>query len=477
MTVFSAHGVPYLAQAATIAPLSRREKNTDAGEARRRKLATVLGVSGGIGSVLVMKSAATALALSFGAPALLVAGAGVAATMAAAGSVDYMFKRAALKRAGQEVPRFSLRQALFSKASLMAGGMTTLAAFAPAAAVLAVGSAVAGISAGAHGYFSRRREAKAAGKPVEPFSFRSMFSDINNSREAKKAFVISAVLGAVLSALIAALTGVSAPVANPSASGVVTDEFNRIAAAHEAWHPSADLSASQATAEVPAPVVEAPATAYEVQKGDTLWEVARQVAGDNASRADISKTMQDIAAFNQIDNVNHIQAGDTLKLPVTAEDMEQVARLRDDMLAAKVQVVASPATSAPSEIIFDTVADKNGTQQFLYSNGIVETRTPIFAEAAASSASVNSVPTQGSTVGTCTFTEQPKFIQNNCVLDPHAVMKPGSSIAFNTATDPEPFLVTLSQTSAPTTVGEFLANHALPEAEEAYSNGSFKPQP
>lgn len=54
---------PLTGNVATVASLSRREKKPDQGEQRRKNVALVLGTAGGVGAVLAVKSAATAMAL------------------------------------------------------------------------------------------------------------------------------------------------------------------------------------------------------------------------------------------------------------------------------------------------------------------------------------------------------------------------------------------------------------------------------
>jgi hypothetical protein len=80
-------------------------------------------------------------------------------------------------------------------------------------------------------------------------------------------------------------------------------------------------------------------------------------------------------------------------------------------------------------------------------------------------------------VGKCFVYETAAEIKIDCKMDPHAVVQPGSGIEFRAAAQPEPFRVSLSETSAPMSAKEFLANHAVPEAEEAFSNGRFTPKP
>jgi hypothetical protein len=532
-----------------VAPLSRREKDPAAGEARRRKVATVLGVAGGIGSVVVMKSAATAVALWLGAPALGVVAVGALATMATVGSVsyisNYMAKRRIVKQSGltDDMPRFSVfglvKSMVASKPALMAGSMAGLAAVVPAAGMLALGSAVAGLGAGIQEYVSKRREAKEAGHPVEPFTLRNMFKEINHSKGAKKAFLISAGLGAVISGAMMAFTGMSTPtVVADHVPAPAAPDFNTASSAPAVdTTPMPEMAAQPAATAAPAPVVEpvsvpeasAPSaetsvpvpdpvvvSSYEIQKGDTLWDIAKHFAGDRPTNGEIHAKMHEIAAFNRIENLDYIRAGDTLNLPVTPEDFEQVAKLRDELIATKAQAVAThaaaqaaagpapavhvmpaalpvpvtvDATNAPvaqhSEVIFETT-DEKGVQQLIHSSGIIETRTPVYANGtpgaafsavSAPAAAAPVVVPQGPSMGQCVFTETANQIQNKCSVDPNAIMKPGSGIEFRSAADPTPFRVSLSATSAPMSVGDFLANHAVPEAEEAYSNGRFVPKP
>ena len=468
------------AKAATIAPLSRRERNVAAGEERRRKVATVLGVAGGIGSVLAMKSAATAAAIWLGAPALGVVAVGAVATMAAAGSVgyisNYMAKRRIMKESGFPPLRFNFgdlfKSMFLSKPAILAGSMAGLAAVVPAAGMLVLGSAVAGVGAGVQEYLSKRREAKEAGHPVDPFTFRNMFAEINHSKGAKKAFLISAGLGALISGAVMALTGMSAPHVAPSASGVVTD-FNGAAL-------NADTSAPSVEVAAPAITAEAPATSYEIQPKDTLWDIAKQFAGENASKAQIHDKMHDIAAFNRIENINHIEAGRTLNLPVTADDFEQVAKIRDEMLAAKAQAVVTDATPAPASTPLEIITGADGSETIHYSNGIVETRTPIMPVPspapevpAVSPAAVPQLPAAGE----CLITETDSALKIDCKVGADTVIQPGSGIDFRAAAGGEPFRVGLSAESAPVKAAEFLENFAVPEAREAYFKGGFSPKP
>ena len=478
------------AQAATIAPLSRRERNGAAGEERRRKVATVLGVAGGIGSVLAMKSAATAAAIWLGAPALGVVAVGAVATMAAAGSVgyisNYMAKRRIMKESGFPPLRFSFgdlfKSMFLSKPAILAGSMAGLAAVVPAAGMLVIGSAVAGVGAGVQEYFSKRREAKEAGHPVDPFTFRNMFAEINHSKGAKKAFLISAGLGALISGAVMALTGLSAPHVAPSASGVVTD-FNGAATGADTAMPSVEAPAVEASA----PTVEAPATSYEIQPKDTLWDIAKQFAGNNASNAQIHDKMHDIAAFNRIEDINHIEAGRTLNLPVTADDFEQVTKIRDEILAAKAQAVVTDATPAPASTPLEIITGADGSETIHYSNGIVETRTPIMpvpspalevpavapAAVPATAAAVPQLPAAGE----CLITETDSALKIDCKVGADTVIQPGSGIDFRAAAGGEPFRVGLSAESAPVKAAEFLENFAVPEAREAYFKGGFSPKP
>jgi len=62
-------------------------------------------------------------------------------------------------------------------------------------------------------------------------------------------------------------------------------------------------------------------------------------------------------------------------------------------------------------------------------------------------------------------------------MDPKAVVQPGSGIDFRAAAQPEPFRVSLSPTSVPMNAQEFLENHGVPEAQDAFKDGRFVPQP
>ncbi len=545
------------AKAATIAPLGKKEKDPAAGERRRRNVAVMLGVAGGIGTAVVMKSSATAVALWLGAPALGVVAVGAVAAMAASGSVGYFAKRAALKRAGQPVPKFSFG-ALFknmfaSKPALMAGGMTALAAVIPAAGMLALGSAVAAVSAGAHEYSSKRKERKAAGEDVGPFSFREMFSTVTHSRSAKKAFLISAVVGGVFSAF----SGVSfAPTTDSAAADLNTvadvpppppqaqDYVGRyeIQRGDTLWGISHDVLGDQATnsqiaqkvqeiavpnsiqnpdfiragdtlslqlpnvdmaelarlqdslpgisaepVDSSIPAVAAPVVRqdyvgqYEVQRGDTLWAISKDMLGAQATNAQIAQRVHEIAALNGLQNADFIRAGDTLNLPLADADTAELARIQDSLPG----MTAEPAPNLDAQL----AEGKSDLQAAHEKAAAAKAEAPVqqapvhHAPAAPVSAPVAAAPdVTPPVVVSCQFIETVTKIFSECDKDIRkmgdVLMPPGSSIEFYVAAQPETLPVVWAST-APVSVRDFYANHALPEAEEAYNNGNgrFIPKP
>lgn len=473
------------ARAATIAPLSRREKNPAAGEARRHKVADVLGVAGGLGSVVAVKSAATAMAMWVGAPALGIVAVGVVATMMAAGGASYvtqlMQRRSAMKRQGWEgdLPRFRFgefaKSLVASKPALIAAAMSSVAVALPAAAMVILGSGVAAVGAGIHDYLSKRKEAKALGRDLGPVNMLDMFVSVFKSRNAHKAFGISAVLGTVISGAMMAFTGTSVDhtPGGSEASGIITPavEFN---AAAPAGAPAADVAASAPSAEVSAPaaIIEAPEDQYRVQRGDTLLEIAKQFSSPSASSEQIAQKMQEIVALNGIQNADYIQAGQTLAL--TSAGIETATIPAPAPAPVEPSVASAPLTPAPASVVTTDATDANGVRMLTYSNGIRETITPVYAAVADVPPAVEKAI---SAVSECLVTETETEIKMDCVLDPNATVQPGSGIDFRTAAEGESFRVSLSPTSAPMNAQEFLANHAVPEAEEAYSNGRFAPKP
>lgn len=530
---YAAHQArPLAGQTATIASLSRRERNPQGGEKRRKMVAAVLGTAGGVGSVLAVKSAATAAALWAGSPALVVAGAGLAAVMATSGTLGYFRQRSALKAAGQAVPAFSTKdlfKSMFtSKAALVAGGMTAMAAALPGALMLVVGSSVAALGAGVHEYTSRRAEMRARGVDVGRPSVRDALRTIFKSKSAGTAFLLSAGIGSVLSVLSG--TSLSAPAADaPSqmAQGTVS-HFNEAS--------GTDNAASLAPVPAPAPVatpeppmpmpemVERPAVEptpaepapEKVAPEKTATEkpatekaapavqkpVATPVAAPvQAAAPVIADPAPSEVVFEHTgpDGVRQILYGSGITETIypadyTGEISDKLAAFADKSAApasAPAEPVAAPvsapaATSAapestapasvaaqPAAPVSDTT-DANGVRTILHASGIRETITPIYADAAEASApAAPKLPAAGE----CLISETDTEIKIDCKIDTSATIQPGSGVDFRAAADPQTvFHAGVSADSDAINAGEFLEDHAVPAAQSAYEKGFFKPQ-
>lgn len=497
---------PLNGQTATIASLSRREKKPDQGEKRRKQVAAVLGTVGGVGSVMAVKSAAMAMALWAGAPALVVAGVGLAAVMATSGTVSYFKQRKAQKAAGHEAP-FSVKdmfKSMFtSKAALVAGGMTALAAALPGALVVAASSGVAAFGAGLYEYKSQRAAARARGVDVGPASVRDAFNTIFKSKSAGKAFLISAGIGTVLSLV----TGTSwspaeqGPAPQAAAEGLdtalqVADNSPASESPAPALTPSAepgapmpemaaaspDVSAS-APASTPAaaeaaPAVEAPSHESSLDEREVLVERAAPQAPAPASAsvpqateatadepaAHIEMPARDEIIFDNTgpDGVRQILYGSGI--------IETITPIDAPVDVAPTDAAPEPAVEAPAETSHDAAAEPVGPLSATYGEA---------AQVAAPAESLADVPetnVPGEAIGQCEINETDDEVRVDCKLDLSAEMKPGASIDFRTAAHPEVVMsVAVSADADPINAGEFLEEKALPKAMAAYEQGHFKP--
>ncbi|MFN3826030.1 MAG: LysM peptidoglycan-binding domain-containing protein [Micavibrio sp.] len=485
LSVPSVERSPDPAQSATIAPLGRRETDPVAGARRRNAVAAVLGMATGVGSVMVVKSAAAATAAWVGAPAIATIAITGLATMAAAGSVDYFIKRKALKAAGQDVPAFSFaalaKNIMTSRAALMGGGMTVLATVAPATALMAVGGFVAGLGAGLNDYFGQRKALKAAGQDVPAFSWRDMLKTVNHSKGAKIAFGVSMLTALGLSAvseMMATPPAVDMPVAAPNAALAPASDF-AAAATPEAAASVEPAAGVEAPAEV-APVAAVPATQdyiaeYTLQKGDNLWHVASDVLGSDATAGEVLAKVKEIAALNNIPDPDFVRAGDVIQLPVADADAATLERLQGELPGLQLNTADSLDTTLAE-------AQKNYVPQERVVAPVV-TEVPASvpaapAEISAAAAPVEAAPAKPVSIGSCYVTETPTNLNFDCRLDPQAVVQPGAGVDFYAAAQGEqPFRVSLSAGSAPMNAQEFLSNFAVPEAEEAFRNDRFEPRP
>ncbi|QQG36908.1 MAG: LysM peptidoglycan-binding domain-containing protein [Micavibrio aeruginosavorus] len=458
------------ADAATIASLSRREADPEAGEKRRRRLAAVLGIAGGLGAVLAVKSAATATAVWLGAPALATVVIGAAAAAVAAGSVEYVMKRRAARAAGRGMTADYFRHLFVeSKAAKVTGLMTVLGATAPATAVMAAGGIVAALGAGASDYFGKRRDMKAAGLVVPDFSWRDLFKTINNSKNAKLAFGVSLLTALGVTALGEVLHSVpSGAYSEASVDAPVADPVGVTPVAGETAAPA------------PAPAVEIAVTVppqdyiadYTLQRGDNLWDVAERLLGENATDTQVANKVHEIAALNNIADPDLVLAGDDIRLPLAAVDaagLERVQSALPGLQAAATADLQATLTEAKAHYVPAPSPAMAPAVESVSPPAAV----PAFTEAAVP-APVAAAP---SVVGSCQVSETETALHFDCKLDPRALVQPGAGIDFHAAAQGEPFRVSLSANSAPMTVQEFLANHAVPEAQEAFRNDRFEPQP
>lgn len=426
----SAHGVPLASGAGVIAPLSRSEKDPEAGAARRRKIAKAVAQMGlGIGVMFMAKAAVTAAAVWASAPALLALYLTATAAAVTAGSLDYMKQKKAAEAEGREAP--------------------------------------------------------------------SLFSVINNSKSAKMAFGFTALGGAAF-AFLADLVDVFYPSApSVSAAPSVPEAAGTIDYSAAAPEPAA-LEPATPAADVASAVQDA-VTSHDVRPGDTLWGIAQHYAGEGATPGQIAEKMHDIAAFNQIENVNAIQAGQTLKLPVTAEDFERVAQLREQMAAtarAAAQASAQAAVEAQATVAVpdysglppvSDVTDENGVRTIVHASGIVETHTPgvpvadavqLPAAPAAAPVAVPVVDAPAPAVMECTISETDSAVNVSCTEPRSDVIKPGEGIDFRVAGQAgEAFRSALSPDSPAMKTEDFLAEFAVNDALEAYQSGHMKLKP
>lgn len=526
---------PLPADAATIAPLSRREKQPDQGDKRRKQVAAVLGAAGGVGAVLAVKSAATAMALWAGAPALVVAGAGLASVMAVSGSMNYFKQRAALKASGQPVPDFrfkDLARSMFtSKASLMAGGMTALAAALPGALLMAASASVAALGAGLYEYKSRRDQDRARGIDVGPVSLRDAFKTVFKSKSAGKAFLISVGIGSILSIVTGtswspAEHGANVDVAradapqSPSVAPAASPDYAAMtpSAAPDAPMPEmAAAPAAPAASSAPAPVAVADASAASASEDAGLSDNEALVDTAPAETlsaemtpmdpADIAMPAPDEVVFENtgpdgvhqilygsgiIETIYPAEAVDVPAADVMAEDVPEpdspapetpveAAPLQETPLQEtplqETPVQEAPVSEAP--VSETPVSEAASSRTIIHESGIRETITPIYADAAQAPA-VDTAPAAEApvtqTVGECLISETDSEIRVDCKLDVNAEMKPGSSIDFRAAANPDQILqAVVPEGAAPISAGEFLEDKALPGAHAAYEKGYFKP--
>lgn len=264
---------------AIISPLGAESDPVKNAE-RRRKLAMSLSIgAGSIGSVAVAKMGATAFAVWLASPALVVIAAPVLATMATVGLLSYVGHLYARKRAtrpGNIEPVGSLRKGLIAMG--VAGVMTLTALFAPVLAVLALGSVVAAVGAGANNYFAQRATLRRCFKDdvLDPPSFRDFFTSVYQSRDARKAFVISSVISGALMGVVTAFTG-STMFSGPSVIDAAVPADSAPIVAPAAVVPIPDAAASAPA--VPAAAMAADVTASSVFEGSAPLATTPSSAG------------------------------------------------------------------------------------------------------------------------------------------------------------------------------------------------------
>lgn len=489
---------------ATIAALSRKERHPANGEKRRQQVAMVLGTLGGAASVLAVKSAATATALWAGAPALVVAGAGLAAVMAASGGMGYFKQRAVLKAAGNPLPAFRvkdlLQNMLTSKAALVAGGMTAVAAVLPGALMLVAGSGVAALGAGLHEYTSRRAEERARGIVVGRPRVRDAFRAIFKSKSAGTAFLLSAGIGSVLSVLTGASLDVPAAESAPPSAGAFVSVVNDLPA-HEITHdvvqdkalepplPMPEMVEQLQMAEHPPLPPELPAwkqtgdvTAVEPVKAEPVKaepvKAVESVVNQTPAPAIAAPAPREILFdATGADGVRQIlygsgvietiyPAGHDNAAPASAPPAQEAPAQTAPVPAPEQENQAAPAR-APA---VSDVTDENGVRTIVHASGLRETIIPAYASAAQAAPVLPPA-------GECVISETETEINIGCVVDVQTDIQPGSGIDFRAAASPEKvFHATLSADSAPINAGEFLEDHAVPAAQSAYEKGYFKPQ-
>lgn len=507
---------PLTGKTATIASLSRRERNPGAGEKRRKMVAAALGTAGGIGSVLAVKSAATAAALWAGSPALVVAGAGLAAVMATSGTMNYFRQRSALKAAGNPVPAFSskdLFKSMFtSKAALVAGGMTAVAAALPGALMLVVGSSVAALGAGMHEYKSRRAEMRARGIDVGRPNLGDAFRTIFKSKSAGRAFLISAGIGSVLSLLGGAslsLSGDEAP--HPSISGSVTTLNDTMVADNTGVSHENALAAPAPTPEPPMPMPEmverpmidstpAPAPVTEIDTSTAIVDIPSQdmaveqtaVEPPKPATVPVAEPIAPVVAPPAPSEVIFDNTGaDGVRQILYGSGIIETIYPADGSVQPATPVVTAPApvptpvtahapapvpadVQAAAPILSDTT-DTHGVRTIMHASGIRETITPIYADAAQAPAPADATPVNSA--GECVISETDAEIKIDCKIDTKATIQPGSGIDFRAAANPQAvFHAGVSADSDAINAGEFLEDHAVPAAQSAYEKGFFKPQ-
>ncbi len=389
------------AEVATVAPLSRSEKDPARGLARRKKLAAVLSCVGkmGIGAaaVIVVKTAAVAATAWTTAPAMIAVFAAAATSAVLAGTWEYR-----------------------------------------------------------------------AQKGDNKFSWKDWARTVNNSRSAKMAFGLGIAGGVAFSFLadtIQSFFGGHAAPAVP-AQNEVSGVIRPVTVLPVDSAPAVDVAAAAAPVATPAP--------YIVQPNETLWELASRMSPESATAQQISDRVLEIAALNDISNVHHIEAGQSLTFgnidpsvaaPHTGAQIPPMPSVTATVPGAPVAVL--PA----AEAVLPSVSDADGVRTVLHPSGITE----IFAAPAAPAPAA--APAILPPVGECMVTETPSALKVDSVMDPKAVDQPGSGIDFRNAAQPEPFRVSLSPTSAPMNAQEFLENHGVPEAQDAFKDGRFVPQP
>lgn len=459
--------------------------------------------------------------------------------MAVSGSMGYFKQRAALKAAGKDVPLFRVRDLaksmVTSKAALMAGGMTALAAALPGALMIAASGGVAAIGAGLYDYKSRRAQDRARGIAVGPPSLRDAFKTVFKSKSAGTAFLMSVGIGTILSLV----TGTSWSPADNAGAPDLNQPDLKLAdnAAGDASLPQGEPLAPWAEPGAPMPEMAAssspaPAAAPEAAPVQALVE-------SPVAAATVPEIMPH-AAEPEIQIMKDA--------PVESEAIITDDVITDDVISGNIAATeAAPviADAAPNEVVFDNTGP-DGVRQILYGSGIIETIypaepvsgvvdtavtdtpvvdspvvdspeaaiaadsapaaersedvpadaasptedgqgaaptapaaqspstiAPLYADAAQPEAPA---PAQTQTIGECVISEDDLDVHVECTLDMNAQMQPGASIEFRSAAHPENIMqAVLPADAAPMNAGEFLEQKALPGAYDAYEKGFFKP--
>lgn len=507
---------------ATIASLSRRERHSQRGEKRRQKVAMVLGTVGGVGSVLAVKSAATAAALWAGSPALVVAGVGLAAVMATSGTLGYFKERSALRAAGKPVPAFhtkDLVKSMFtSKAALVAGGMTAMAAALPGALMLVAGSSVAALVTGLHEYGSRRASMRARGLYVGRLSVRDALHTVLKSKSAGVAFLVSAGIGSLLSVLTGTSLGLPAAETGSRLSEGRITTFNEAAT----FDTVADIALTPALApEPPMPMpemVERPVVETAINTSALIDEVVPVAAVDMTPTSIATLTpaeppMPEMVERPVVDAAPEQYAVEKAEPPAAPKAAAPSVAPTPVEPPAAPKVVAPSVAPAPAEPVVSSVAPHevlsdttgpDGVRQIVYGSGITETIYPadyegeisknltafLEKQAAASAASASGTPASAvpasadvpeagklPPVGECLISETDTEVRIDCTIDTKAEISPGAGIDFRSAANPEKiYHAGISADSDAINAGEFLEDHAVPAAQSAYEKGYFKPQ-